>query len=107
MLGGGGEMQHLERKRAEARVAEGLQISLGRARDELKEKQGSGLSFVEIVRRDQGEIASGGTALLVVDARNKPLWQSSQDAPDWPDDDNEWRLRTLSSGGNTLVVARE
>lgn len=107
MLGGGGEMQHLERKRAEARVADALQISLERARDELKETQGSGLPLFEIVRRDQGALLAGGTALLVVDSTNRPLWQSSRDAPDWPGDDAEWRVRTLSHDGQTLVVARE
>jgi signal transduction histidine kinase len=107
MLGGGGEMQHLERERAEARVAEALQISLDRARDELKEKRGSRLPLVEVVRRDQGQLSAGGTALLVVDSSNHPLWQSSRDAPDWPEDDEEWRVRTLSSGGQTLVVARQ
>ena len=107
MLAGGGEMQHLERKRAEARVAGALQIAIDRARDELKEKRGSRLPLFEIVRRDQGELSSGGTALLVVDSRNRALWQSSQDSPDWPDRDEEWRVRTLPYGEQTLVVARE
>ena len=107
MLAGGGEVQKHERKRAEDRVTEVLQTSLERAHDELKETKRSGWPLTEIVQRDQGELSSGGTALLVVDSRNKTLWQSSRDAPDWPRRDDEWRVRTLSSGGQTLVVARE
>ncbi len=107
MIAGAGAVQRHERKSAEARVGDALQISLDRAHDELEERKGFHWPLVEVVQRDQGELSAGGTALLVVDAHNHVLWQSSRDAPDWPERDDEWRLRTLSSGSQTLIVARE
>ncbi len=107
MLAGCGAVQKRERKRAESRTAEALSVSLNRAREEVAEKAASGLSLLELVRREQGDLAAGGLSLVVVDSRNKILWQSSRDAPDWPDDDDEWRVVTLQHGAQTLIMARE
>ncbi len=107
LLVGEGAIQQKERQRALARVAESLQTSLGRARDEVAEEAHFHRPLVAVIRAVQGELAVGGVALLVVDAKNRVLWQSSRDAPDWPDRDDEWSTATLSSGRQTLVVARE
>ena len=106
LLAGGSYVQKRERKRAEERIADALQLSLDRASAELAERKEFHQPLVDVVRQDQGEISSGGTALVVADSQNNILWQSSHEAPDWPERNDRWRVRTLLSGGQTLIVAR-
>jgi signal transduction histidine kinase len=63
-------------------------------------------SLLQITQAEQVEIASGGLSLLVVDGQQRVLWQSQDRGPRWPQQDgDDWRIRTLRSDGQTLVLA--
>jgi signal transduction histidine kinase len=107
MLIGGAAIGQRERARAEARVRETLAIAKARARFEMGESEPHGHTILQVLRVAQGEISAGGLSLLVVDAQNRVLWQSRRYVPSWPRFGSDWRIATISRGGQTLVMARD
>lgn len=105
MLAAGSAVQRHEKRRAEKRVREILSVARERANAQINRNKGQA-SVLETVRGDAGEIAVGGLTLMVTQ-RDKVLWQSRRRAPDWPNVSDNWRARTLSSDGQTLVLASE
>ena len=107
MLLGGSAVQRHERHRAEKRVQEILAVALERARVEVRRNRETAThSLLATVRDDAGEIAAGGLSLVVASGSDV-LWQSRQRAPNWPTIGADWRARTLSSQGQTLVLASD
>ena len=96
-----------EKERAEERVQEILAVAKTRATYEMDEDKAVGNTILEATREAQGEISVGGLALLVVDANNRVVWRSRHSAPMWPSVGGDWRVQTLSRGGQTLVLARD
>ncbi len=107
LLLGGAAICRRERARAETRVQETLAIAKARARFEMGENEPHGHTILEISRVAQGEISAGGLSLLVVDAQNRVLWRSRRHVPSWPRFGTDWRVATISRGGQTLVMARD
>ncbi len=103
----GGAVQRHESRRAENRGKEILDVAMVRARAEIARDMGRGQkNLLATVRHDAGELAAGGLTLMVTQG-DDVLWQSRQRAPDWPNLDSDWRARTLSSQGQTLVLASD
>ncbi|MDF2444692.1 MAG: hypothetical protein JWR01_2895 [Subtercola sp.] len=96
-----------EKERAKNRVQEILDVAKKRAQYELDEDEGPDKTVLGITREAQGEISVGGLALLVVDGKGRTLWRSRHEVPSWPNSGRDWRVRTLSRGGQTLVLARD
>ena len=105
MLAAGGAVQHHEERRAEKRVEEILGIARERANVEINRNKGKA-SLLATVRGDAGEIAAGGLTLMVTRG-DQVLWRSRRRAPDWPVISRDWRTRTLSSEGQTLILASD
>ncbi len=97
-----------ERRRAQVRVTESLQIAIDRAGHEIREDQEDherSTSFLKSVQEAQGEIAAGGLVLMVIRGK-KVIWRSQIQSPSWPRPGASWNFRTLSGGEQTLVIAR-
>ena len=107
MIVAGGAVQRHEAQRAENRVEEILSIARERARVEVNRDSRAGqTSLLRTVQNDAGEIAAGGLTLMVTQG-DQVLWQSRRRAPNWPHLDGQWRARTLSRNGQTLVLASD
>ena len=105
MLAAGDAVLRHDRRRAEMRGREILMIASQRASAEINRNAGTH-SLLQTVRGDAGEIAAGGLTLIVTQD-DKILWQSRRRAPDWPRVSDNWRVRTLSKNGQTLVLASD
>ena len=106
MFAAGSAVQQHEERRAENRVAEILAVARERANAEIARNDGKA-SLLATVRGDAGEIAAGGLTLMVTQG-DTVLWRSRRRAPDWPKvDGDNWRARTVSSGGQTLILASD
>lgn len=108
MLAGGAAVERREERRAQRRTREILDVALQRAQAEVDEDELHALneSLLTIAKEDTNELAAGGLVLVVADARGV-LWKSRNSGPDWPQVGDNWRYRTLSRQGQTLIVARE
>lgn len=105
LLTGGAAVQNREERRAEKRAREVLSVALERARAEISEAKPD-QTLRGIVESDQSELSAGGLVLVVAQGQ-KVLWRSRQHAPNWPKIGDDWRVQTLSHGGQTLVLAQE
>ena len=105
MLAAGSAVQRHEAQRAEKRVGEILLVARERAEAEIMRNRGKA-SLLATVRGDAGEIAAGGLTLMVTQG-DQVLWRSRRRAPAWPAIDEHWRARTVSSGGQTLILASD
>ena len=110
MLVAGSAVQFHETRRAENRVNEILSLGHELARVEINRNNRSvhngRNSLLRTVRNDAGEIAAGGLTLMVTQD-DQVLWQSRRRAPAWPNLDSDWRTRTLTDNGQTLVLASD
>jgi signal transduction histidine kinase len=104
MLAGGSAVQHREERRAEKRTREILEVAKERASVELDEVESFNKSLLQVVQTDAYEIAAGGLILVVSDSQ-QVLWRSRKHSPNWPSVGQNWRIQTLSSGGQTLILA--
>ena len=106
MLAAGSAVQQHETRRAEHRVSEILAVARERANAEINRNKGTA-SLLATVRGDASEIAAGGLTLMVTQG-DAILWKSRKRAPDWPTiNQDNWRARMLSDGGQTLVLASD
>lgn len=114
MLIGGAAVQNREARRADKLSRESLSFAFERAHVEIEETKAnpktSHKTLLQIVTSNRSELAAGGLVLVVVAEKNpapEVLWRSRQHAPQWPDFGDDWRVRSLSQGGQTLVLAQD
>lgn len=85
-----------------------LDQSAGEVAQEAREKSGRRHDAEAFVREEGGELRDHSLVLLAVDAGGRVLAQSRKRVPPWPLPDSErdnWRLRTMPWGQDTLILA--
>jgi signal transduction histidine kinase len=108
LLAGGVALTRQSRRTAEKRAQELLRSAHARANFELNEPDNVGHPPLKVVREEQGELAAGDVALLMLDDKGREVWRSRATAPHWPLHETEreaWRADTIDMKGQTLVLA--
>lgn len=108
LLIGGITLTRQARRTAERRCQELLGLAADRAGWEMHEPDNRANSLVDIVRKEQGELAAGDIAMIILNAQGHAVWRSRKATPHWPMGKQEqelWRVKTFTARGQTLVLA--